>query len=61
MYAIVRDLPSSFDKCVTSVDNNKDPINIDLARKQHDDYVNLIEQHVKHVIHVPADDEHPGK
>ncbi|GAA5804337.1 hypothetical protein EDC94DRAFT_643032 [Helicostylum pulchrum] len=59
MYAIVRDLPSSFVNCVTSVDNNNDPINMDLARKQHDDYVDVIKQHVKHVIHVPADEAHP--
>lgn len=61
MYAIVRDLPSSFAKCVTSVDNNIDPINMDLAKKQHNDYVEVIKQHVKHVIHVSADEEHPGK
>ncbi|KAI8095302.1 hypothetical protein BDF21DRAFT_435630 [Thamnidium elegans] len=59
MYAIVRDLPSSFANCVTSVDNNEDPINMELARKQHDDYVDVIKQHVKHVIQVPADEAHP--
>lgn len=61
MYAIVRNLPSSFASCVTSVDNNNDPIDISLAQKQHDDYVNVIREHVKQVIEVPADEEHPGK
>lgn len=60
MYAIVRDLPSSFASCVTSIDNNNSPINIDLAKKQHDDYVDVIKQHVKHVIQVPTDEAHPG-
>jgi dimethylargininase len=61
MYAIVRNLPSSFAECVTSIDNNNDPINIELAKKQHDHYVDVIKQHVKHVINVPADEAHPGK
>jgi len=61
MYAIVRNLPSSFASCVTSVDNNDSPINIELAQKQHDDYVNVIKEHVKQVIEVPADEAHPGK
>ena len=59
MYAIVRNLPSSFANCVTSVDNNNDPIDIKLAQKQHDDYVNVIREHVKQVIEVPADEKHP--
>ncbi|KAG2202293.1 hypothetical protein INT47_010741 [Mucor saturninus] len=59
MYAIVRELPSSFASCVTSVDNKTDPINIELAKKQHADYVEVLKQHVKGVIHVPADEEHP--
>jgi dimethylargininase len=61
MYAIVRNIPSSFTECVTSIDNQKDPINIELAKKQHNDYVDVIKQHVKHVIEVPADEAHPGK
>lgn len=60
MYAIVRELPSSFANCVTSVDNKTDPINIELAKKQHDEYVEVLKKHVKGVIHVPADEEHPG-
>ncbi|KAK4511812.1 uncharacterized protein ATC70_003811 [Mucor velutinosus] len=59
MYAIVRHLPLSFASCVTSVDNNDNPINIELAQKQHDDYVNVIKEHVKQVIEVPADEAHP--
>lgn len=61
MYAIVRNLPLSFASCVTSVDNNANPINIELAQKQHDDYVRVIKEHVKQVIEVPADEAHPGK
>lgn len=60
MYAIVRDLPSNFVKCVTSVNNNDNPIDLELAKKQHDDYVDVIKQHVKHIVKVPADEEHPG-
>jgi dimethylargininase len=61
MYAIVRNLPSSFVNCVTAVDNSVNPIDIELAKKQHDDYVDIVKQHVKHVIEVPADEAHPGK
>ncbi|KAI8370272.1 hypothetical protein BD560DRAFT_396965 [Blakeslea trispora] len=59
MYAIVRDIPSSFDKCLTMVDNTYDPIDIHLARKQHEEYVETIKQFVDHVIHVPAEEIHP--
>lgn len=61
MYAIVRDLPSSFVNCVTAVDNTSSPIDIELAKKQHEDYVEVLKQHVEHVIQVPADEAHPGK
>ncbi|KAI8367417.1 hypothetical protein EDC96DRAFT_461864 [Choanephora cucurbitarum] len=59
MYAIVRDIPSSFDQCVTMVDNTSDPIDIELARKQHEEYVKAIEPYVDRVIHVSADENHP--
>ncbi|KAI8047373.1 uncharacterized protein B0P05DRAFT_566294 [Gilbertella persicaria] len=59
MYAIVRNIPSSFADCVTSVDNTTSPIDIQLAKKQHDDYVEVVKQHVKHVIQVPEDENHP--
>ena len=61
MYAIVRDIPSSFDQCVTMVDNTSDPIDIELARKQHEEYVKAIEPYVDRVVHVSADENHPGK
>jgi dimethylargininase len=60
MYAIVRDLPSSFVNCVTAVDNTVNPVDIELAKKQHEDYVQLLKQYVKHVVQVPADEAHPG-
>lgn len=60
MFAIVRDLPSTFVNCVTAVDNSQDPINLELAKKQHDDYVDTIKQHVEHVIEVQTDEAHPG-
>ncbi|CAO3655751.1 unnamed protein product [Mucor hiemalis] len=59
MYAIVRDLPTSFASCVTSIDNNSNPIDIDLAKKQHDDYVEVVRKHVDHVVQVPTDEAHP--
>lgn len=61
MYAIVRDLPTSFASCVTSIDNNSNPIDIDLAKKQHDDYVEVVRKHVDHVVQVTTDEAHPGK
>ncbi|CEP07239.1 hypothetical protein [Parasitella parasitica] len=49
----------NFASCVTSLENKEDPINIALAKKQHDDYVNIIREHVDQVIEVPTDEGHP--
>lgn len=59
-YAVCRDLPQSFANCVTAVDLNHSPIDISVAARQHDAYVQVLQQHVKHVVHVPADESHPG-
>ncbi|CEG83397.1 hypothetical protein RMATCC62417_17323 [Rhizopus microsporus] len=58
-YAIVRDIPDTFDQCVTAVDNTSSPINVELAKKQHEEYVKVLKEHVDHVIEVPADPLHP--
>ncbi|KAI9262039.1 hypothetical protein BY458DRAFT_515225 [Sporodiniella umbellata] len=59
MYAIVRDISSSFNHCETDVDNRADPINIELAKKQHEAYVETLKKYVKHVIEVPEDPSQP--
>jgi dimethylargininase len=59
-YAICRDLPQSFSNCVTAIDLNQSPIDIDLARQQHDAYVQVLKEHVANVIQVSADEAHPG-
>lgn len=59
-YAVCRELPQSFVNCVTAVDLNQSPIDIDLAHQQHDAYVQVLKQHVKEVIQVAADEAHPG-
>lgn len=61
MYAIVRDVPTTFDKCVTTVDNTVSPIDISLAKKQYEAYVNALREHVDHIVEIPADPLHPGK
>ncbi|GAB5592390.1 hypothetical protein Unana1_07290 [Umbelopsis nana] len=58
-YAVCRELPQSFVNCVTAVDLNQSPIDIDLAHQQHDAYVQVLKQHVKEVIQVAADEAHP--
>ncbi|KAG1360405.1 hypothetical protein G6F62_000014 [Rhizopus arrhizus] len=59
MYAIVRDVPTTFDKCVTTVDNTVSPIDISLAKKQYKEYVNALREHVDHIVEIPADPLHP--
>ncbi|OBZ85418.1 N(G),N(G)-dimethylarginine dimethylaminohydrolase 1 [Choanephora cucurbitarum] len=59
LFKALRDIPSSFDQCVTMVDNTSDPIDIELARKQHEEYVKAIEPYVDRVVHVSADENHP--
>ncbi|KAG1457364.1 hypothetical protein G6F46_008044 [Rhizopus delemar] len=59
MYAIVRDVPTTFDKCVTTVDNTVSPIDISLAKKQYEAYVNALREHVDHIVEIPADPLHP--
>lgn len=59
-YAICRELPRSFASCVTAVDNTASPIDISLATKQHEAYVEVLKKHVKQLVEVPADEAHPG-
>ncbi|KAI8640798.1 hypothetical protein BD408DRAFT_444891 [Parasitella parasitica] len=58
MYAIVRNVPSSFASCVTSLDKKYDPFNIGLAKKQHEDYVGIIREPVEQMIEIPPDEGH---
>ncbi|ORX93077.1 hypothetical protein K493DRAFT_285096 [Basidiobolus meristosporus CBS 931.73] len=58
-HCVVRDLPKSFTKCVTSVDLQQDPIDWELATEQHNAYVETLKKFVPHVIAVPADEKHP--
>jgi dimethylargininase len=59
-YALCRDLPQSFSSCVTAIDLNQSPIDINLAHKQHDAYVQVLKEHVTNLIQVSADEAHPG-
>lgn len=58
-YAICRELPRSFKDCVTAVDNTTSPIDISLAFKQHEAYVEVLKKHVRQLVEVPADEAHP--
>ncbi|KAI8334003.1 hypothetical protein BC941DRAFT_433572 [Chlamydoabsidia padenii] len=57
--AIVRALPYSFGNCVTNVDNTQNPIDIKLAKTQHDLYVDTLKKHIPTVIEVETDENHP--
>ncbi|ORZ11799.1 hypothetical protein BCR42DRAFT_420670 [Absidia repens] len=57
--AIVRVLPDSFGNCVTNVDNANSPINISLAKEQHELYTETLKKHIPNVIVVEADENHP--
>lgn len=59
-YALCRDLPQSFSSCVTAIDLNQSPIDINLAHKQHDAYVQVLKEHVTNLIQVSADEAQPG-
>ncbi|CAO3688444.1 unnamed protein product [Umbelopsis ramanniana] len=58
-YALCRDLPQSFSSCVTAIDLNQSPIDINLAHKQHDAYVQVLKEHVTNLIQVSVDEAHP--
>ncbi|KAI8100050.1 uncharacterized protein BX664DRAFT_382492 [Halteromyces radiatus] len=57
--AITRLVPNSFENCVTNVDNSAQPIDIKLAQKQHDAYVDILKKYIPNVIVVEADENHP--
>ncbi|KAK9710770.1 hypothetical protein K7432_008234 [Basidiobolus ranarum] len=58
-YCLVRELPKSFTKCVTSVDLQQSPIDWELANQQHQAYVDILRKFVPHVVTVEADENHP--
>lgn len=45
--AIVCGVPSSLPVAALRQDNEVEPVNLELARKQHKDYVNVLEQVMK--------------
>ncbi|CAO3626083.1 unnamed protein product [Cunninghamella echinulata] len=57
--AIVRHVPNSYEKCVTTVDNSQSPIDIKLAQEQHDKYIEVLKQYIPNVYIVEGDENHP--
>lgn len=57
-YALVRELPDSFEESL-KLNPPSVPINIKLAKQQHEQYVNELEKIVPHVIRLPANPDHP--
>jgi dimethylargininase len=56
--AIVRQMPRSFANCLKQ-EVPFDPINVDLAKVQHDDYVDTLRMLVDRVVELPADERLP--
>ncbi len=56
--AIVRDLPQSFVQCIKEHEP-EDPIDLGLAKKQHDQYVELLKESITRVVQLPADEALP--
>ncbi|KAJ3211232.1 N(G),N(G)-dimethylarginine dimethylaminohydrolase 1 [Entophlyctis luteolus] len=57
---LCRNLPNSFQSCVTKVDLvATGPIDLHLARQQHDQYVHAIRSTGINVVELSASDEHP--
>lgn len=59
MRALVRGLAASFADALT-MEPLKEPINLQLARQQHQAYVELLRRLVSSITEVPADDTRPG-
>lgn len=61
MRALVRGLAGSFASAVT-MEPLAEPISMELARQQHEAYVQLLKQLLPGgVTELPADDKHPGE
>eukprot|EP00887_Chlorella_sp_A99_P007778 scaffold20.g7778.t1 len=60
MHALVRGLAGSFADAITG-EPLEEPIDLELARQQHDSYVEVLKSLVSSVTELPADDAHPGK
>lgn len=57
-YALVRDLSDSFEDSL-KLNQPATPIDIDLAKTQHENYISLLEELVPEVIRLEADQNHP--
>lgn len=58
MHALVRGLAGSFADAITG-EPLEEPIDLELARQQHDSYVEVLKSLVSSVTELPADDAHP--
>lgn len=56
--AISRDLPNSFANALTKFSQGEDPIHLEMARCQHDEYVKRLREFVP-TLCLPALDDHP--
>ena len=58
-YAIVRDVPRSFDRCLKNPQFVDQPIDLELARRQHRAYCAALAEADLELISLPADDRFP--
>ncbi|XP_024527694.1 N(G),N(G)-dimethylarginine dimethylaminohydrolase 1 isoform X1 [Selaginella moellendorffii] len=56
--ALVRGVPHTFSSCIT-MEKSEAAIDVELARKQHSDYVNILRELVDHVVELSPMDEFP--
>lgn len=56
--AIVRGVPDTFSSCLT-MEKPHAPIDVDLARKQHAQYVQILKELVQEVVVLPPDNAYP--
>ena len=57
-FAIARDVPNSFVQALTKYSTDDNPVDIELARKQHDNYLDKLRNHIP-TLTLPALDDHP--